>query len=268
MLLLAAWALGKAAVAVGGRHGRGVRRPGGRLAELLPGGPAHRGPPSARPRAGRLGLNAVPATGGVAALLRNWLPAVGTAAAGPFLLGGAAGWALGLLGGCVVRVWWQRRPATTPDREKHSEESDGRLPFAGELLAACLAAGAGPVEAADAVGSSLGGPVGEGLARAAAELRLGGDPGVVWGRFAELPGALALASALQRAQATGVPAVEPVARLAAEYRSAQARRATAAARRAGVLATAPLGLCFLPAFLTVGVAPVLIGLGTALLRGA
>ncbi|MZE78830.1 type II secretion protein F, partial [Streptomyces sp. SID5475] len=36
---------------------------------------------------------------------------------------------------------------------------------------------------------------------------------------------------------------------------------------AAVLATAPLGLCFLPAFLTVGVAPVLIGLAGDLLSG-
>ncbi len=36
--------------------------------------------------------------------------------------------------------------------------------------------------------------------------------------------------------------------------------AEARAQRAGVLITAPLGLCFLPAFLVLGVAPVVIGL--------
>ncbi|NJA60175.1 translation initiation factor IF-2, partial [Streptomyces sp. NEAU-H3] len=45
-----------------------------------------------------------------------------------------------------------------------------------------------------------------------------------------------------------------------------ARGATAAARRAGVLVTAPLGLCFLPAFLILGVAPVLLGLAGELTR--
>ena len=34
-----------------------------------------------------------------------------------------------------------------------------------------------------------------------------------------------------------------------------------------VLITAPVGLCFLPAFLAVGVAPVVIGLATGLLHG-
>ena len=37
-------------------------------------------------------------------------------------------------------------------------------------------------------------------------------------------------------------------------------RAAAAAERAGVLIAGPLGLCFLPAFICVGVVPVVIGL--------
>ena len=37
------------------------------------------------------------------------------------------------------------------------------------------------------------------------------------------------------------------------------------ARRAGVLVTAPVGLCFLPAFIAVGVLPVVIGLAGGVL---
>ena len=47
----------------------------------------------------------------------------------------------------------------------------------------------------------------------------------------------------------------------AEYRSA----AEQAARRVGVLAVAPLGLCFLPAFVLLGVVPVVVGLAGPLL---
>jgi hypothetical protein len=36
--------------------------------------------------------------------------------------------------------------------------------------------------------------------------------------------------------------------------------AQASAQRAGVLITGPLGLCFLPAFLVLGIAPVVAGL--------
>ncbi|GAA3615828.1 type II secretion system F family protein [Streptomyces chitinivorans] len=141
----------------------------------------------------------------------------------------------------------------------------GQLPITAELLAACLAAGSGPGEAAGAVGGSVGGPLGGGLVRASAELRLGGDPLAVWARLGELPGAAELARCMERAATTGVPAVEPVGRLAAECRAQRARAATERARRAAVLVTGPLGLCFLPAFLLAGVVPVVIGLARSLL---
>ncbi|MFI1799297.1 type II secretion system F family protein [Streptomyces sp. NPDC020379] len=117
------------------------------------------------------------------------------------------------------------------------------------------------------MGASLGGPVGERLAQAAAEVRLGGEPVTAWSRVGSLPQARALASCLERAQATGVPAVEPMSRLAGRLRAERSRAAGIRARRAGVLVTAPLGLCFLPAFLTVGVVPVVIGLASGLLKG-
>ncbi|MGV9659043.1 type II secretion system F family protein [Streptomyces koyangensis] len=144
---------------------------------------------------------------------------------------------------------------------------DARLPLAADLVAACVAAGAGPVEAARAVGASVGGAVGQGLAWAAADVRLGGDPEAAWRHVAEVPGASALARCLQRAAASGAPAAEPLARIAAEARADWNRTATERARRAAVAVTAPVGLCFLPAFLALGVAPVVIGLASGLLRG-
>ncbi|MGP3638669.1 type II secretion system F family protein, partial [Streptomyces sp. 24-1644] len=63
----------------------------------------------------------------------------------------------------------------------------------------------------------------------------------------------------------GAPAAEPVARLAQAMRAERSSAAVARAQRAGVLITAPVGLCFLPAFLAIGVAPVVIGLATGLL---
>ncbi len=58
-----------------------------------------------------------------------------------------------------------------------------------------------------------------------------------------------------------------MARLAAEARADRAARGQAAAERAGVLAVAPLGLCFLPAFVLLGVVPVVAGLVGPLLAG-
>ena len=141
---------------------------------------------------------------------------------------------------------------------------DPSLPLATELLAACLAAGAEPGSAARAVGASVRGPVGEALERAAAELRLGGEPSVVWGRLGELPGADRLARRLETAGSSGVPVVRAFAAEAAEARARRGRAAQAGARRAAVLVAGPLGLCFLPAFLLIGVAPVVLALAREL----
>ncbi|MBC3986196.1 type II secretion system F family protein [Streptomyces sp. AC536] len=254
-----------------------ARRGARRLAALWPGhsrtpqGDATRAwrrwPPFERPAVTRIGI------------VRKCLTAGGCGCIGPILLDGWMGYGAGLA--LMYGTWrWQRRIGATHEGELAEGEIGttggvlsgeqkaliaSQLPLTAEMLAACLAAGAGPPEAAEAVGNSLGGPLGQRLAWAAAELRLGGEPSTVWGRVAALPGAAELARSLERATVTGAPAVEPVTRLAADCRADRGRAATARARRAGVLATAPLGLCFLPAFLLVGVAPVVIGLAEGLL---
>jgi Flp pilus assembly protein TadB len=194
----------------------------------------------------------------------------GAAATGAFalaatLVDGVAGWLAGAV--CAYCVWrWASERAGRRDtvEETGARAAAGQLPLTAELMAACLAAGSSPAQAADAVGRSVGGPLGIRLTRAATELHLGAEPRSVWRQFRSLPGGQAFARCMERAGAGGVPAVEPVTRLAAELRAGQARAATAKARRAAVLVTGPLGLCFLPAFLAVGVAPVVMGLARSL----
>ncbi|MFF2326733.1 MULTISPECIES: type II secretion system F family protein [unclassified Streptomyces] len=201
------------------------------------------------------------------ARVKGWVAPLAAVATGVVLIGGVPGVMAGLVG--AYGIWkWQR---TRCGRERRADaveaaEMARQLPLAADLLAACISAGAGPREAAEAVGESLGGPVGVRLARTAAEIRLGGEPAVAWGRLGEIPGADALSRCLERAGSTGAPAAEPVARLAEAMRAERASAAVARAQRAGVLITAPVGLCFLPAFLAVGVAPVVIGLATGLLH--
>jgi pilus assembly protein TadC len=197
----------------------------------------------------------------------RWGPSAGAVCAGYVLVGGVAGLLLGLV--AAFGVWrWRRRARAAADVTASSEAQARRqLPLAADLLAACIAAGADPVRAARAVGESLGGPVGEVLARGAAQVRLGGEPRAAWRRLASIPGAGALARLLERAGDSGAPAAEPVARLAAEARAERGRATTAVARRAAVLITAPVGLCFLPAFVAIGVLPVVIGVAGGLLGG-
>ncbi|WP_326705051.1 type II secretion system F family protein [Streptomyces cyaneofuscatus] len=196
----------------------------------------------------------------------RWAAPAGAWLAGWFLIGGLTGCAVGAAVAYGTWRWQRSRPRPGPGESREERAAiAGQLPLAADLLAACVAVGAGPREAAEAVGESIGGPVGDRLARVAAEIRLGGEPAEAWGRLAEIPGAGPLARCLHRAGSTGAPAAEPVSRLAEAMRAEQAGAAVARAQRAGVLITAPVGLCFLPAFLAVGVAPVIIGLAGGLL---
>ncbi|MFG3586573.1 type II secretion system F family protein [Streptomyces sp. NPDC047990] len=197
---------------------------------------------------------------------RRWLPPAGAVCAGWVLVGGPAGVVTGLVAAFGI-VRWRRRRGPAPEEECDRAWAARQLPLAADLVAACVAAGADPVAAARAVGEALGGPVGERLARGAAEVRLGGEPADAWRRLASIPGAGGLARLLERAGESGVPAAVPVARLATEARAERGRSATARARRAAVLVTVPVGLCFLPAFLAIGVLPVVIGLADGVLGG-
>ncbi|MDQ1017413.1 type II secretion system F family protein [Streptomyces afghaniensis] len=229
-------------------HRRRMRR---RLAELSP--------REATARAPRLAMGRV---------ARSWPAPLGVACAGWVLVGGPVGVAVGLAGAVGMWRWRLRREAAGTDaRAPDLAEAARQLPLAADLLAACIAAGAGPVIAAQAVGEALGGPVGDALAQGAAEVRLGGEPGSAWRRLAALPGAGGLARLLEQADVCGLPAATPVARLAAEARADWGRAATARARQAGVMVSAPVGLCFLPAFIAIGVLPVVIGLAGGVLGG-
>ncbi|MFF0555498.1 type II secretion system F family protein [Streptomyces sp. NPDC004266] len=229
-------------------RGLRARRTRRRVGALL----ASRGP---RPRKAR---------GGLPAWMRFWAAPLVGVGVGWVLFGGVGGLGAGALVAAGAR-WRAARRSLRPSADEG--EAVRHLPLAADLLAACAASGAGPGEAAEAVGRSLGGPLGERLTRTAAELRLGGEPAEVWGRFGAIPGAEGLARCMERAGSSGAPAAEAVARHAAALRATRARAAAAGARRAQVLISAPVGLCFLPAFLAVGVAPVVIGLATGLLHG-
>lgn len=228
---------------------------------------AGRGRRARRRLAALLALETAESHPDVGGALRRWLPVAGVVCGGWVLVGGVTGALLGL--GVAVVLWRWRRREGDGERAARAESAEAarQLPLAADLLAACIAAGAGPVVAAQAVGEALGGPVGDGLARGAAEVRLGGEPAEAWRRLAALPGAAALARLLERADESGLPAAVPVARLASDARAEWARAATTRARRAAVLISAPVGLCFLPAFVCVGVLPVVIGLAGGVLRG-
>lgn len=133
------------------------------------------------------------------------------------------------------------------------------LPLAFDLFAACLRAGRPPGLAAGTVGAALGGPVGLRLVAVARSLQLGASPAEAWSALAEISVAAPAARSLARCADSGAALAAALTRLADDLRSARSARAQAAVRRAGVFVVLPLGLCFLPAFLCIGVVPLVIG---------
>lgn len=143
-----------------------------------------------------------------------------------------------------------------------------------DLLAACLRAGLPMAEAARSVAPSAPTAFGTALLRAADLLALGADPAAAWERAAfdsaAGPSAAdidALARMARRSARSGASLAAGVAELADQRRAAAEDAAAARAERAGVLIGGPLGLCFLPAFLCLGILPVVIGLAGRVLGG-
>jgi pilus assembly protein TadC len=188
------------------------------------------------------------------------------------LLAGVAAWALvgGVLGcglSVAVALGGPRLLARLDDTESEAAELTAVLPLALDLLAACLAGGAAPEAAVSAVAAAFPGPCASRLHRVAAALRLGSPPAEAWSALGTgRDAAGAAARALARAAEGGAPVAEAVQRVAAEARRRQQADAHRRAAQAGVLAVLPLGACFLPAFVLLGVVPAVVGLAGPLLR--
>ncbi|MET8776168.1 type II secretion system F family protein [Nocardia sp. NPDC004654] len=161
---------------------------------------------------------------------------------------------------------------TKPEKPSAGDPLDIASVF--DLLAACLRAGLPMAGAARAVASGAPWSVGAALCTAADLLALGSEPSAAWERAAReaagRPGSAeidSLARMARRSARSGASLAVAVGELADQHRGAVEDVAAARAERAGVLIGGPLGLCFLPAFLCLGIVPVVIGLAGRVLDG-
>lgn len=209
-------------------------------------------------------------------------------------LGGEGGvWAaapLAVAAGGAAEIWRRRQPA---DRSAEIEPRAAALLL--DLLASALDAGAPPehaialVAAAAApgrdhrpaggvdrsgVGRARSWPADGDLARAAVPLarvgrllELGADPASAWAELESTPAYDEAAAAARRCASSGSRLAASLHRVAAELRQRHQQDALAKADRVGVWSMLPLGLCFLPAFVCLGVVPVVLGVGREALRG-
>jgi pilus assembly protein TadC len=174
---------------------------------------------------------------------------------------------IGLVAGGVIAVVTDRlvRRLEPAGVRRRRAARAGQLPLMLDLLSVCLQAGMPLVAALEAVADALPGAFADDLRIVAGLQRLGAAPPAAWAGLAADPDLAAVGRAVSRSAESGSRLAAAFDRLAADRRSALGTAGLARARRAGVLAMAPLGLCFLPAFVCLGVVPIILSLAKEVL---
>lgn len=171
---------------------------------------------------------------------------------------GPAGLVAAVVGAGVVLVVAGRSESPVSRRERAEVRRD--LPAVVALLGAALRSGAAPADAVVVVARALPGSAADRLAPVVARLSLGVPAATVWADLAADADLAPLGRTMARAHDSGAAVVPAVERLADDL----ARRARAEvedrARAVGVKAAVPLGLCLLPAFVLIGIVPLVAAL--------
>jgi pilus assembly protein TadC len=191
--------------------------------------------------------------------------AVIAGAATAVLWGGWTGVALGL--GIIVVVPMLLARLEPGDVRRRRNDLARQAPMVADLLAATIASGALPRDCVAAIAHSIGNPAASVLHEVRAGLDLGADPRVAWAPLVREAALAPLGRSIIRSSESGAPLVDVLSAAAQDQRRLLRTRAQSAARTAGVHAVAPLALCFLPAFIVVGIVPVVASLAVGLWSG-
>lgn len=187
--------------------------------------------------------------------VRRPLIAAAAVAIVALLVVGAPWWLVGALTLCAV-VGGRARTVESMSADE--------VPVTADLMAACLSAGAG---IGDALAASLvvAGPWlharGEPVVTA---LRAGEQPGEAWQPWLSDARLAPIARTCMRTAGSGAAAATELTRVAARLRAGQRTSRQQRVARASIWIVLPLGTCFLPAFVAVGVVPLVISLVTQL----
>ena len=170
--------------------------------------------------------------------------------------------ALAVLG--ATSPWWVRRrlPVRHPARDPAVAPTASDPVLLLDLVEVALTTGVSVPRALAAVGESVGGPPGESLSRASASLLLGASWRSAWAGCAS--SVLDVADVLEASWTTGSAPGPALRSRADQLRRRRRARARAAAGALGVRLVLPLGLCFLPAFVLLGLVPMLLSLASGL----
>ncbi len=169
-----------------------------------------------------------------------------------------------LAGGLAAAVttalaWHLTGRLETPQARRRRERLVADLPHVVDLMAACLSVGLAPAAAARQIAAAVTGPVAEELDAVRARLDFGVDPATAWRDLGRHPQLGALGRCIARSVESGASVAHAMDRLADDLRRDSRAAVEARARTVGVRAAVPLGICLLPAFLLVGVVPLVVG---------
>jgi Flp pilus assembly protein TadB len=124
-------------------------------------------------------------------------------------------------------------------------------------MGVCLSAGRSADGALRLVADVVSEPVRGELRACSRRLELGADPLVVWRAVSRHPQLGPLGRALHRSAETGASVSAALARLGDDLHAGRRAATEAKARTIEVRASMPLGLCLLPAFVLIGVVPMI-----------
>ena len=192
------------------------------------------------------------------------LVAVGVMAA--VLLLAPGWWALAAPPAAAL-AWRRTVRLESAGARRRRERLERELPHVVDLVRALVDTGAAPDRALRSVSTVVPAEVHEELRPWVGRLALGSDPVSVWSELAAHPQLGRLGRSLHRAATTGAPVSDALHRLSEDLRSAQRADVQRRVRQVEVRAAAPLGACLLPAFVLVGVVPLVAGAAQGLVLG-
>jgi Flp pilus assembly protein TadB len=167
-----------------------------------------------------------------------------------------------LVVGATVNPWFgvcAGALAVTFGRRRTQPPAPLDVPLVADLIAACLAAGATAADALRAAGNVS--PQAAEVCRPVAErLASGAPPREAWAGWIQRADLAAIARACIRAADSGAATTAELRRAGDRARAQRRAELSRRAQRAAVWAVLPLGICFLPAFVLVGIVPFALGL--------
>lgn len=201
----------------------------------------------------------------VARARRSALLVAAVVTAGVLLL--APGWLAVAAVPAGVVSWRGASRLETMAARRHRELLERELPHVVDLVRAQVVTGASPEMAVQSVLGVLSPTATAELRPWVARLALGSDPASVWMGLARHEQLGRLGTTLHRASVSGAPVTEALGRLADDLRAGRRAEVQRRVRQVEVRAAGPLGACLLPAFVLLGVVPLVAGAARTLVLG-